>query len=167
MMVFAWTPSLAISTSVSEAAIVGFSIRADCSGSRLTKVKVTKADGQRFRCGSSQLARTLWSSYVPTRSMGKTHTAPFSEGLDHFAPGIECELWLAKQHWEQGWWMHQWWCKPLNWFQSAEDDWMDTSTRTRQQTSQQKAPTQASGVEMAKAYGRTPHRLHEKRISSV
>jgi len=31
-----------------------------------------------------QLTETLWSSYVLTRSMGKTHTAPFSE-LDHLA----------------------------------------------------------------------------------
>src|SRR2546423_429442 len=32
-----------------------------------------------------RLEGTLWSSYVLTRSMRKTHTAPFSEGLDHLA----------------------------------------------------------------------------------
>lgn len=43
-----------------------------------------------------QLAGALWSSYVPMRSMGKTHTAPFSEELDHFAQWrFECKRWPA------------------------------------------------------------------------
>ena len=64
--------------------MVGFSIRADCSSSKLAKDKVTRGQTeiQRWRPGLYGAPNAL------TRSMGKRPTpGPFSEGLDPFARG--------------------------------------------------------------------------------